>query len=115
VPGVSDSGAAARTSRRIWVFRGCALLLALLVGAGLAELVTRAIAPTPLVQRVEGHGLHVVDGAPVWGQITDREHRDCVERHPGRVRIAFFGSWCHRATDRRWCSGKTGSSGSISR
>lgn len=46
----------------------------------------------PRRQIVRGYGLHSVDGVPVWEQDTDRQHRACVEQHPERTRILFFGS-----------------------
>jgi lysophospholipase L1-like esterase len=41
---------------------------------------------------VRGYGLRSVDGVPVWEQAADRHNRACVEQHPERTRILFFGS-----------------------
>jgi hypothetical protein len=64
----------------------------LAVGLMLAELSVRAFKWTPPMQIVRGFGLHEVDGVPVWEQSDDRHNRACVEQHPERTRILFFGS-----------------------
>ncbi len=44
------------------------------------------------MQIVRGYGVHLQDGVPIWEQSTDRNNRGCVEQHPERIRILFFGS-----------------------
>ena len=61
-------------------------------GLLLAELSVRVFKPTPRAQIVRGYGLHAVDGIPVWEQSSDRHNRECVEQHPERTRVLFFGS-----------------------
>ncbi len=80
-----------RSGRRAW--RGlAALLFGLLGGLALAEASVRLGWWQPAVQIVRGYGLHTVDGVPVWEQSADRHNRACVERHPERLRVLFFGS-----------------------
>lgn len=64
----------------------------LLAGLLLAEVSVRLFNWKPPLQMVRGHGLHAVDGVPVWEQATDRHNRACVEQHPERLRVLFFGS-----------------------
>lgn len=61
------------------------------VGVGLLELYFRTVPWTPRTQVVRGYGLHTLDGVPVWGD-ESRANRACVERHPERLRVLFFGS-----------------------
>jgi hypothetical protein len=63
-----------------------------LVGVVLAELSIRVFKWTPPAQIVRGHGLHEVEGVPVWQETADRHNSDCVAQHPERTRILFFGS-----------------------
>jgi len=62
------------------------------VALGLLELGVRSLDLRPPSHIIRLPGLHLLHGAPVWYQSTDREHRDCVERHPERTRILFLGS-----------------------
>ena len=68
----------------------CAGLCASLV---IGEVVVRELKLNPRAQIVTAEGiLRDLDGTPVWGKLHDREHRECVDEHPGRVRILFAGS-----------------------
>jgi hypothetical protein len=64
----------------------------LLAGLLLAEASVRIFHWKPPLQMVRGNNLHAVDGVPVWEQATDRHNRACVEQHPERLRVLFFGS-----------------------
>jgi hypothetical protein len=81
-------------SRGHYLVRGVLLgAIGLLGGLALGELGTRFDRHwMPPVQMVRGYGLHSVDGVPLWEESTDRYNRGCVERHPERTRILFFGS-----------------------
>jgi hypothetical protein len=68
------------------------VLVALVVALAIAEAFVRVTKLQQPVQKVRGRGLHLVDGVPVWGELHDRENRACVEQHPGRIRVLFFGS-----------------------
>ena len=68
------------------------IVLGLAAGLGLAEAWVRFARWTPRIQVIRGHGLRAVDGVPVWEDSTDRHNRACVEQHPERTRILFFGS-----------------------
>jgi hypothetical protein len=68
------------------------LVVGVLLGLILAELSVRLFRWTPRAQIVRGSGLHEVAGVPVWEQTDDRYNRVCVEQHPERARILFFGS-----------------------
>jgi hypothetical protein len=68
------------------------VLFGVSVGLFLVELSFRRLKWTPPAQVVRGHGLHEVDGVPVWEEATDRYNRDCVAQHPERTRVVFFGS-----------------------
>ncbi len=68
------------------------MVLGLIAGVAIVETALRLGVWTPPVQKVRGNGLRSVDGVPVWEPATDRYHRECVERHPERRRILFFGS-----------------------
>lgn len=75
------------------LFIGVALaILGLIAGIAVAETMLRLGKWRPAHQIVRGFGLHSVDGVPVWEQSNDRHHRACVEQHPERIRILFFGS-----------------------
>ncbi len=83
--------------RRSFVIRAtwnAALVCAgLCAGLLVAELAVRKLKPAPRVQLVTAEGgLRDLDGTPVWGAVHDREHRECVDAHPERVRIFFAGS-----------------------
>jgi hypothetical protein len=67
-------------------------VLGVAVGLLAAEAWVRIAKPRPRRQVVRGFGLHSVDGVPVWSVADDRENRACVDRHPERTRILFFGS-----------------------
>jgi hypothetical protein len=66
--------------------------LALCAALVLAEGAVRVFDLKPRMQLVRGHGLHTVDGVPVWSEGDDRENRGCAAQHPERTRILFFGS-----------------------
>jgi hypothetical protein len=68
------------------------VLLAVVVALVVAEVGVRLANPQPRVQVVRGYGLHLEDGVPVWTQARDRENRACVDQHPERLRVLFFGS-----------------------
>jgi hypothetical protein len=68
------------------------MLFGVIVGVAIAETSLRRGRWTPPVQLVRGHGLHSVDGVPVWEVATDRQNRACVDGSPERTRILFFGS-----------------------
>jgi hypothetical protein len=68
------------------------VVFGIFVGVVLTEALFRIIKPRPPVQLVRGYGLHTVDGVPVWEYTNDRYNRACVEQHPERTRILFFGS-----------------------
>lgn len=75
--------------------RGRIALLAIVglaAGLLLAEASVRIFNWKPPLQMVRGHGLRSVDGVPVWEQASDRHNRACVEQHPERLRVLFFGS-----------------------
>lgn len=74
------------------VYAVVAILLSVFVGLAGAEAWCRIFKPKPAVQLVRGFGLHSVDGVPVWEYASDRYNRACVEQHPERTRILFFGS-----------------------
>src|SRR5258708_3786717 len=67
-------------------------LLAFVGALGAAEGWVRIADPRPRVQMVRRHGLRLVDGTPLWQGSTDRENRECAEKHPERTRVLFFGS-----------------------
>jgi hypothetical protein len=65
----------------------------LCAGVAIGEVIVRELKPPPRVQIVAaGGGLRDLDGTPVWGTLNDREHRECVDEHPERVRIFVTGS-----------------------
>jgi hypothetical protein len=73
------------------------IVLGSLLGVALAETWVRIAPWTPRSQIVRGTCLRSVDGVPVWGceDTPDdivRHNRACVEQHPERTRILFFGS-----------------------
>lgn len=78
--------------RRRYAYGVVIIVFGLLAGIGIAETLIRARKWTPPAQIVRGFGLHDVDGVPVWEQATDRYNRACVDAHPERTRILFFGS-----------------------
>lgn len=75
------------------------ILLSVLAGFALLEITMRIVRVTPRTQIVREHGLHTVDGIPVWEGSTDRQNRGCVEEHPERRRILVFGSSISYGTD----------------
>jgi hypothetical protein len=75
------------------------VLLGALAGFVLVETLMRVVRVTPRTQIVRGHGLHTVDGVPIWEGSTDRQNRTCVEQHPERQRILVFGSSISYGTD----------------
>jgi hypothetical protein len=64
----------------------------LIVGVAIAETLVRSGRWMPPRQMVHGRGLHSIDGVPVWEDATDRYNRVCIDSHPERTRILFFGS-----------------------
>ena len=80
--------------RTLHSFRAAAALLAVgvILGLVLTEVSVRLFKWTPRTQIVRGFGLHAVEGVPVWEQTADRHNRACVDQHPERTRILFFGS-----------------------
>jgi hypothetical protein len=77
--------------------RVVAITLGLFLGLVVAEIWSRTARWTPRSQIVRGHCLHSEDGIPVWGCESDpndlrRLNRACVDEHPERIRILFFGS-----------------------
>lgn len=87
-----NATSAAPSHRRYYAYGIAAILLGLLVGVVIAEISLRQGKWFPPVQLVRGFGLHSIDGVPVWEKATDRHNRACVEQHPERTRILFFGS-----------------------
>lgn len=92
MPGRSDPPPAAPSPRRHYAQGVGLLLCSVLLALGIAETALRHGRFTPPVQVVRGHDLHAVDGVPVWEVAADRQHRACVDAHPERTRILFFGS-----------------------
>src|SRR5258708_7904925 len=66
--------------------------LALFGALAVAETWVRVASPLPRTQMIRGHNLRLVDGVPVWQDVSDRSNRRCVEEHPERARIVFIGS-----------------------
>ena len=75
------------------------IVIGLGVGLAIGELVLRRGTWRPPVQIIRGFGLHSVGGIPVWEQSDDRQNRACVEEHPERTRVLFFGSSITYGTD----------------
>lgn len=67
-------------------------MFGIFAGLVAAEMYVRIARPLPPRQLVRGHGLRSLDGVPVWEVSGDRQNRTCVEQHPERTRILFFGS-----------------------
>jgi hypothetical protein len=89
-PAPSDPARTSRLRRAARVVT--TVLVALAVALAIAEAVVRVAKPRPPVQIVRGPRLRLLDGVPVWGHVTDRENRECVEQHPERIRVLFFGT-----------------------
>lgn len=73
------------------------IVFGLLLGLVAMEVWLRSGRWLPRSQIIRGNCLRSVDGVPVWGCGTEpqdarRENRACVEEHPERIRILFFGS-----------------------
>lgn len=86
---------AGRPLRRIrTLFVSVLILLGVAGGLAVGEAWARAANPRPPTPVVRGHGLHLIDGVPVWKweETNPRENRSCAEEHPERLRILFFGS-----------------------
>jgi hypothetical protein len=98
---VPRAGAASPARWRYPVYGIAVVLLGVLAGLCVAEMWVRVFRPFPPRQIVRGFGLHSLDGVPVWEVATDRQNRACVERHPERTRILFFGSSITFGTDLR--------------
>jgi hypothetical protein len=75
------------------------VILGTVAGFGILELALRCGVWMPPVQLIHGFGLHALDGVPVWEEGTDRQNRACVEKHPERTRVLFFGSSITYGTD----------------
>jgi hypothetical protein len=87
------SGRDTKSSHWSYYAYGLALILVgLCVGLAVAEILLRTGKWNPPRQIVHGFGLHTLHGAPVWEKGNDRYNRTCVEQHPERIRILFFGS-----------------------
>ncbi len=78
--------------RRQYLYGVGLMLCSVIVGVAIAETSLRRGLLMPPVQLVRGHGLRGIDGVPVWEVAADRQNRACVDRHPERTRILFFGS-----------------------
>ena len=78
--------------RRLLAYRIAAGIAGVLASLAVGEAWMRLAKPSPPRQVVRGFGLHSVDGVPLWKVTDDRENRACVDEHPERVRILFFGS-----------------------
>src|SRR5512147_936106 len=95
--GVRDPAASPPRRRRRYL-GAATIALGILIGLGLAEVWVRIYKPFPRRQMVRGFNcLHSENGAPVWGcenelDRSKRRNRACVEQHPERTRILFFGS-----------------------
>ena len=68
------------------------ILVGTIAGFAIAETWVRTSKWTPPLQIVRGYGVHLQDGVPLWEKSTSRHNRDCVEQHPERIRILFFGN-----------------------
>jgi hypothetical protein len=76
-----------------WTWNAALVCVGLCVGVAIGELTVRELKPLPRVQIVAaGGGLRDLDGTLIWGTVHDREHRECVDEHPERVRIFVTGS-----------------------
>lgn len=91
-PVLSQTDAAPRSRRRYYAYGVGALMLGLVGGVLIAEAAVRQGKLKPPRQVIRGFGMHSVDGVPVWERTGDRHNRECVEQHPERTRILFFGS-----------------------
>jgi hypothetical protein len=68
----------------------CGVIAALLLG----EALIRLGFVLPNHQVIRGKELHALAGVPVWrdSDSEPRENRSCVDQHPERLRILFFGT-----------------------
>lgn len=90
---VRKHAASAAQSRRRYLAYGIgAVVLGLIGGVLIAETAVRKGKLSPPRQVIRGYGMHRVDGVPVWERTADRHNRECVEQHPERLRVLFFGS-----------------------
>jgi hypothetical protein len=89
---MKSGSAGAQRRPRALLFAAVLTLLGGAAGAGAGEIWARVAKPRPPVQIVRANGLHNIGNTPVWEPSTDRENRECVEAHPERTRILFFGS-----------------------
>ena len=92
VPFKADAAAAPASRHRRYAYSIAAVVFGICAALVLGESSVRIFKPTPATQVVRGYGLHSVDGVPVWEEARDRYNRACVEQHPERKRILFFGS-----------------------
>jgi hypothetical protein len=74
------------------LFAAILMLLGVIGGLVAGEIWARGSKPMPPTPVVRGNGLHTIDNVPVWETSTSRENRACVEQHPERLRVLFFGS-----------------------
>jgi len=83
--------------RRYAPYTALTILIGLFAGLVVAEMWARIGKPMPRRQMIRGYCLRSLDGVPVWGCEDDPENvrhrnRACVEQHPERMRVLFFGS-----------------------
>jgi hypothetical protein len=81
-----------RSHRRRFVYGIATMFVGAVAGLALAETWVRAGHWKPHVQAISPLHLHTVDGVPLWEDPSERSNRTCVEQHPERIRILFFGS-----------------------
>ena len=90
--GREGAGTSTLSRRRGLVYGIATATIVFVIAGALAEMWARSGKWLPRRQIVRGYGLHSVAGVPVWEQANDRQNRSCVEQHPERTRILFFGS-----------------------
>ncbi len=78
--------------RRSCVYGVAAILFGVLAGLALTEAWVRVAPWKPHVQTISNPNIRTVDGVPVWEDRSERSNRACVEQHPERTRVLFFGS-----------------------
>lgn len=83
---------AAPPRRRYYAYGIATVVLGVIGGVLITEAAVRQGKLKPPRQVIRGFGMHSVDGVPVWERTGDRHNRECVEQHPERTRILFFGS-----------------------
>jgi hypothetical protein len=89
-------GGDALSRRRRWATQAVLSLFGIAGALGIIEAVVRMGLVPPHRQVVRGNDLHLLGGVPIWREkdrdATPRENRRCVEEHPDRIRILFFGT-----------------------